>query len=118
MYTRLTVFGAYLAWTALFILLGGAVLGSLVVTRWRLPKFYLLFGLAHSLWVLLASRLVQGVGGGITVGLASLSARRVTIDKTRTSEIAKCAFTDLSVFANGTCSSPGCTCARSSADYG
>src|SRR5688572_26417878 len=46
MYTRLGLFGAYLAWTVLFILLGGGVLGSLVVGRWRLPKFYLLFGLA------------------------------------------------------------------------
>jgi hypothetical protein len=50
MYTNLTMLGAYLAWTALFILLGGGVLGSLVVTRWRLPKFYLLFGLAFFLY--------------------------------------------------------------------
>jgi len=46
MYTHLGLLGAYIAWTVLFILLGGAVLGSLVVGRWRLPKFYLLFGLA------------------------------------------------------------------------
>ena len=46
MYARLGLFGAYLAWTALFILLGGGVLGSLVSGPWRLPKFYLLFGLA------------------------------------------------------------------------
>lgn len=46
MYTHLGLFGAYLAWTALFILLGGGVLGSLVVGIWRLPRFYLLFGLA------------------------------------------------------------------------
>ena len=46
MYARLGLGGAYLAWTALFILLGGGVLGSLVVGRWRLPRFYLLFGLA------------------------------------------------------------------------
>ena len=46
MYRNLTVFGSYLAWTALFILLGGAVFGSLVVGRWRLPKFYRLYGLA------------------------------------------------------------------------
>lgn len=47
MYAQLGLFGAYLAWTALFILLGGGVLGSLVVGhRWRLPRFYLLFGLA------------------------------------------------------------------------
>lgn len=46
MYTQLGLWGAYLVWTALFILLGGAALGSLVVGRWRLPKFYLIFGLA------------------------------------------------------------------------
>lgn len=46
MYRQLGLLGAYLAWTVLFILLGGGVLGSLVVGRWRLPKFYLLFGLA------------------------------------------------------------------------
>ena len=46
MYRNLSVLGAYLVWTVLFILLGGAALGSLVVGRWRLPKFYLLYGLA------------------------------------------------------------------------
>lgn len=46
MYTRLGLYGAYAAWTALFILLGGGALGSLVVGRWRLPRFYMLFGLA------------------------------------------------------------------------
>ena len=46
MYTQLGLYGAYLVWTAFFILLGGGVLGSLVVGRWRLPKFYLLFGIA------------------------------------------------------------------------
>jgi hypothetical protein len=46
MYMRLGLFGAYLVWTALFILLGGGVIGSLVVGRWRLPRFYLLFGAA------------------------------------------------------------------------
>lgn len=46
MYARLGLYGAYLAWTALFILLGGGVLGTLVTGRWRLPKFYLLFGAA------------------------------------------------------------------------
>jgi hypothetical protein len=46
MYSQLGLFGAYLAWTGLFILLGGIVLGSLVVGRWRLPRFYILFGLA------------------------------------------------------------------------
>jgi hypothetical protein len=46
MYSRLGVAGAYLVWTALFILAGGAVLGSLVAGRMRLPRFYLLFGAA------------------------------------------------------------------------
>jgi len=46
MYVHLGLTGAYLTWTVLFILLGGGVLGSLVIGRWRLPKFYLLFGLA------------------------------------------------------------------------
>ena len=46
MYARLGLYGAYLTWTALFILLGGGALGSLAVGRWRLPRFYLLFGLA------------------------------------------------------------------------
>ena len=46
MYRTLTELGAYLAWTVLFILFGGAVFGSLVVIRWRLPPFYLLFALA------------------------------------------------------------------------
>jgi hypothetical protein len=46
MYERLGLLGAYLVWTALFIFLGGGVLGSLVVGWWGLPKFYALFGLA------------------------------------------------------------------------
>ena len=46
MYQTLGLAGAYLTWTLLFILLSGAVFGSLVVVRWRLPRFYLLFGLA------------------------------------------------------------------------
>ncbi len=50
MYRNLGLVGAYVAWTALFILLGGSVLGSLVVRRWRLPKFYLLFGLSFFLY--------------------------------------------------------------------
>ena len=46
MYQQLGVLGAYLAWTVLFILLGGGVLGSLVVRRWEMPRFYLLFAVA------------------------------------------------------------------------
>ena len=52
MYRNLGVVGAYLSWTALFILLGGAVLGSLVVERWRFPKFYLLYGLAFYVYAI------------------------------------------------------------------
>lgn len=46
LYTTFGLWGAYLVWTALFILLGGAALGSLVVGYWRWPRFYLLFGIA------------------------------------------------------------------------
>jgi hypothetical protein len=46
MYRMLGLLGAYLIWTLLFILLSGAVFGQLVVVQWRLPSFYLLFGLA------------------------------------------------------------------------
>ena len=46
MYSNLGILGAYLVWTILFIGLGGAMLGSLVVERWQLPRFYLLFGVA------------------------------------------------------------------------
>ncbi len=43
MYANLGLWGAYLAWTILFIVLGGAAVGSPVAGRWRLPRFYLLF---------------------------------------------------------------------------
>jgi hypothetical protein len=46
MYTHLGVPGAYLAWTLLFILLGGGLLGTLVVGTWHLPKFFILFSIA------------------------------------------------------------------------
>lgn len=46
MYRTLGEIGAYLVCAVLFVLLGGAVFGSLVAGRWRLPRFYLLFGLA------------------------------------------------------------------------
>ena len=66
MYRNLTELGAYLAWTVLFILLGGGVLGSLVFGRWRLPKFYLLYGLAFLFyavgWVA-SSSLLRGTAG-------------------------------------------------------
>jgi hypothetical protein len=46
MYQNLGLPGSYLAWIVLFVLLSGAVFGSLVTGRWRLPRFYILFGLA------------------------------------------------------------------------
>jgi hypothetical protein len=46
MHQNLGTLGSYLAWIVMFIVLSGAVFGSLVVGRWRLPGFYLLFGLA------------------------------------------------------------------------
>lgn len=46
MYRNLGPMGSYLAWTVMFILISGGAFGSLVVGRWRLPRFYLLFGLA------------------------------------------------------------------------
>jgi hypothetical protein len=72
MYTNLTVLGAYLAWTILFIALGGAALGSLVTGRWRLPKFYLLFGLAffaYSVGWVLAYFILRGYAGEWTGSL-------------------------------------------------
>lgn len=46
MYKHLGLLGAYLAWTAIFILPGGVILASLVVGRRPLGRFYLLFALA------------------------------------------------------------------------
>lgn len=46
MYRNLGVLGSYAAWTVLFVALSGAVFGSLVVVRWRLPRFYFLWALA------------------------------------------------------------------------
>ncbi len=66
MYVSLGLIGAYLAWTALFILLGGGILGSIVVERWRLPKFYLLFGLAffaYAIGWVVAYFIVRGTDG-------------------------------------------------------
>jgi hypothetical protein len=70
MYRNLGLLGAYVAWTVLFILLGGAVLGSLVVGRWRLPKFYLLYGLAFFVYAVgwVAAYFVLRDGAGEWVG--------------------------------------------------
>ena len=66
MYVRLSVLGAYVVWTLAFILLGGFVLGSVVEGRWRLPRFYVLWGIAFFAyaagWVC-AYFLIRGHGG-------------------------------------------------------
>jgi hypothetical protein len=46
MYSHLGIAGSYLAWTILFIALGGGVIGAQVTGRWRLPRFFLLFAIA------------------------------------------------------------------------
>jgi len=52
MYRTLGLSGAYLVWTVLFILLGGALLSPLVIgpDRWR--RFQLLFGITFLLYAL------------------------------------------------------------------
>ena len=52
MYQNFGMLGAYLAWTVTFIVLSAAVFGTLVVGRWRLPRFYLLFGIAFFVYAL------------------------------------------------------------------
>lgn len=93
MYQNLGLLGSYLAWTALFILLSGAVFGSLVVVRWRLPKFFLLFGLAFfayaAAWMMAyftlrntAGELVGSLAGSILMALvfaAGFGALRSTL---------------------------------------
>lgn len=66
LYTTFTEIGAYLICAVLFILLGGAVFGSLVVGRWRLPRFYLLFALAffaYAIGWIIAYFVVRGTAG-------------------------------------------------------
>ena len=68
MFQNLGLLGSYLAWIALFILLSGAVFGSLVVVRWRLPRFYLLFGLAFSAYAatwMIAYFILRGTRGEV-----------------------------------------------------
>src|SRR4030095_15825099 len=73
MYVHLTIIGAYLVWTALFIVLGGAVLGSLVAGQWRLPKFYLLYGpafFAYAVGWVVAYFVLRGTAGECVGSLA------------------------------------------------
>ena len=68
MYRTFGVLGAYLVWTVLFILLGGVVFGSIVVGRWRLPRFYLLFALAFFAYAagwMMAYFFVRGMVGEV-----------------------------------------------------
>ncbi|HET8781356.1 MAG TPA: hypothetical protein VFM63_02975 [Pyrinomonadaceae bacterium] len=73
MYQHLSVTGAYLVWTVLFILLGGGALGSLVVGAWRLPKFYLLFGLAFFAYAMNWMAAYFIVGGTVGEWVGSLA---------------------------------------------
>jgi hypothetical protein len=71
MYMRLGLSGAYLAWTLLFILPGGAALNALVVGERRGIKFYLLFGaafFAYAVGWVAAYFLLSGGGAGEWVG--------------------------------------------------
>ena len=73
MYRTFTELGAYLVWTVLFILLGGAVFGSIVVVRWRLPKFYLLFALAffaYAVGWIISYFVLRGTAGEVVGSLA------------------------------------------------
>jgi len=68
--------GAYLAWIVLFILLSGVVFGSLVVVRWRLPRFYLLWALAFfaysATWMLAYFKLGRTKGEAVGSLLGSV----------------------------------------------
>src|SRR4029077_9737613 len=46
LYQNFGVLGSYLVWTVLFVVLSGAVFGSLIRGGWRLPRFYLLWAVA------------------------------------------------------------------------
>jgi hypothetical protein len=50
MYQNLAMAGAYVAWTALFILLGGGALSLIVIGPGRLSRFYPLFSAAFLLY--------------------------------------------------------------------
>lgn len=73
MYQTFGLLGAYLTWTVLFILLSGAVFGQIAVVRWRLPKFYLLFGLAFFVYAagwMLAYFTLRNTAGELAGSLA------------------------------------------------
>lgn len=73
MYRTFGRLGSYLAWTVMFILLGGVVFGSIVVVRWRPPKFYLLFALAFFAYAvawIVAYFILRGTRGEVVGSLA------------------------------------------------
>ncbi|CAN5724992.1 hypothetical protein BH18ACI4_BH18ACI4_05410 [soil metagenome] len=89
MYQHLGLLGAYLAWTVLFILLGGGVLAPLVVRRWQAPKFYLLFAAAFFAYAIgwvaayfvlrgVAGEWVGSLAGSLLMGLVLTSGFAVT----------------------------------------
>jgi hypothetical protein len=81
MYTQLSALGAYLAWTILFILLGGGVLGSVVVGKWRLPRFYALFAIAFFAYAVgwVGAYFALGDGTGEWVGSLAGSVLMATV---------------------------------------
>ena len=73
LYQTLGEIGAYLLCAVLFVLLGGAVFGSLVAGRWRLPRFYLLFGLAflaYAVGWIIAYFVLRGTMGEVVGSVA------------------------------------------------
>jgi len=93
MHQNLGLFGSYITWIVLFIVLSGAVFGSLVIDRWRLPKFYLLWAIAFfayaAAWMIAyftlgrtAGELVGALAGSIFMALviaAGLRTLRSTV---------------------------------------
>ena len=66
MYENLTVYGAYLTWTVLFIGLGGSVLKPLAKSSVAANKFHLIFGLGFFMYAvgwIAAYFLLRGVVG-------------------------------------------------------
>lgn len=63
MFLNLGLLGSYIAWMLLLIIPSGAVFGSLVVVdRWRLPKFYLLWGFAFFAYAVIWMLAYFGMG--------------------------------------------------------
>lgn len=98
MYQNLGLNGSYLTWIVLFILLSGAVFGSLVVSRWRLPKFYLLWAVAFfayaAAWMIAyfslgrtTGELVGALAGSILMALVLATGFRTLISTVKLSAV-------------------------------